>query len=167
MDYLRLFELIYLMLPVYLANMVPPFVRFWRGWNPPISERYLGSHKTVIGFSAGVVMAIITTATQHLLAWERSLVDYDSWLTLGSACGLGAMAGDSIKSFFKRRRHVAPGERWIPADQLDFVAGGLLALSVWYKFSLIEIIAIVSISFVGDISVNHMAFHLGIRKTPW
>src|ERR1700687_2831286 len=40
-----LFPLMYLMLPAYLANMAPPFTRFWRGWNRPISRKWLGEHK--------------------------------------------------------------------------------------------------------------------------
>jgi CDP-2,3-bis-(O-geranylgeranyl)-sn-glycerol synthase len=30
---LRLAQLFYLMLPVYFANMAPPFVKYWSGWN--------------------------------------------------------------------------------------------------------------------------------------
>ena len=41
-------QLVYLMLPAYLANMVPPFARYWPGWNGPISRRWLGDHKTVV-----------------------------------------------------------------------------------------------------------------------
>lgn len=37
------------MLPAYLANMTPPLVRFWKGWNRPISRKWLGDHKTVVG----------------------------------------------------------------------------------------------------------------------
>jgi len=40
----RVTQLLYLMAPVYVANMAPPCVKFWRGWNRPISERLLGSH---------------------------------------------------------------------------------------------------------------------------
>jgi len=50
---LHVLQLIYLMLPAYLANMAPPFTRFWPGWNRPISRRWLGDHKTVVGFAQG------------------------------------------------------------------------------------------------------------------
>lgn len=29
---MRLFELAYLMLPAYVANMAPRFVKYWHGW---------------------------------------------------------------------------------------------------------------------------------------
>ncbi|HET7159893.1 MAG TPA: hypothetical protein VFI62_12920, partial [Burkholderiales bacterium] len=55
----RLLELIWFMLPAYAANMAPPFVKFWRGWNRPIHSWALGEHKTVVGFGAGVAVAIV------------------------------------------------------------------------------------------------------------
>jgi CDP-2,3-bis-(O-geranylgeranyl)-sn-glycerol synthase len=40
--------------------------------------------------------------------------------------GLGAMADDSAKSFFKRRLGIPPGSPRIPFDQLDFVLRALI-----------------------------------------
>ena len=55
----RLVELAYLMLPAYLAKMAPPFAKYWRGWNRPISRTWLGDHKTVIGFAlAALAMSL-------------------------------------------------------------------------------------------------------------
>jgi hypothetical protein len=51
---LRIIELIVLMAPAYVANMAPPFLRFWHGPNPPISRKWLGDHKTVGGFVVGI-----------------------------------------------------------------------------------------------------------------
>jgi CDP-2,3-bis-(O-geranylgeranyl)-sn-glycerol synthase len=163
----RLLDLIYLMLPVYAANMAPPFSRFLPGWNRPISRRWLGEHKTVIGFLLGVVTAMAVTYMQHQLAWERSLIFYDDWFALGAALGAGAMIGDCTKSFFKRLLRIAPGQSWIPADQLDFIIGGLVVLAFWIRLSWFDIVLILVISFVGDILVNHAAFWLRIRETKW
>ena len=60
----HLLPLLYFMAPAYLANMAPPFVRYWKGWNRPIHARTLGEHKTVVGYSLGVLIAIVTTAMQ-------------------------------------------------------------------------------------------------------
>ena len=65
---LRLTQLIYLMLPVYFSNMAPPFVKYWPGWNRPISRRWLGDHKTVVGFVLGVAVATMTAFAQSLIA---------------------------------------------------------------------------------------------------
>jgi CDP-2,3-bis-(O-geranylgeranyl)-sn-glycerol synthase len=121
--------LIYLMLPVYVANMAPPFVKYWPGWNRPISRRWLGDHKTVVGFLLGVATATAIAYMQSLIGWRDGLAHYDQWLLLGLACGIGAMGGDALKSLLKRRCGIPPGKPWIPADQLDFVVGGLVVLS--------------------------------------
>lgn len=160
-------ELIYLMLPVYFANMAPPFVKYWHGWNPPISRRYLGDHKTTLGFILGIATALAVALLQSRIQWVGSLVSYDQWISIGVATGLGAMLGDSIKSFFKRRLKISPGESWIPFDQLDFVCGGILALEFWYSFAWLDVIEIVVFSFAADIIVNHVSFFLGIRSTKW
>lgn|SRR5450830_524247 len=164
---MHLAQLLYLMLPVYLANMAPPFVRFWPGWNPPISVPLLGSHKTVVGFAAGVAVAVAAAFIQSRLRWDGSLLSPGHWLAAGFAAGFGAMAGDSLKSFFKRRLGIAPGQRWIPFDQLDFILGGLVALSFFVRLDWIDIALICAISFVGDVLVNQLSFYLGIRETRW
>lgn len=163
----RLIQLVYLMLPVYLANMAPPFVKYWHGWNPPINAALLGSHKTVVGFAAGVAVGIAVSFVQSRLHWEGSLIAPENWLAAGIAAGVGAMAGDSLKSFFKRRWHIAPGQRWVPFDQLDFIVGGLLALSYFVRLNWTDIALICAISFVGDVIVNHLSFYLRIRETRW
>jgi CDP-2,3-bis-(O-geranylgeranyl)-sn-glycerol synthase len=164
---LRFAQLFYLMLPVYFANMAPPFVKYWSGWNRPISRRWLGDHKTVVGFLLGVAVATVITFIQSLIAWREGLAPYDRWLTLGLACGFGALGGDALKSLIKRRCGIPPGQPWIPADQLDFVISGLVALSLFVTLRPLDVALILAVSFLGDIGVNHLSFRLGIRNTKW
>jgi CDP-2,3-bis-(O-geranylgeranyl)-sn-glycerol synthase len=163
----RVLELLYFMAPAYVANMAPPFVRYWKGWNRPISPRWLGNHKTVVGFGAGVLGAVLVTWLQARLDWDRAIVDYDRWLDLGVRMGAGAMLGDSVKSFFKRRRRVAPGGTWIPFDQLDFVLGALIL--VWPRAALAwtDVATVIALSFAGHIVVNHIGYWLGVRDAKW
>lgn len=154
------------MLPAYLANMAPPFVHFWRGWNPPINRRWLGDHKTVVGFSAGVVTAVATTFIQSHILGLAHLWPSEHWLTLGIGFGVGALGGDCVKSFFKRLRGFAPGRPWIPMDQLDFVVGALILTWPWVHWRWSDVAAILIVSFLGDLAVNQLAFRLRIRNTP-
>ena len=164
----RLLELVYLMLPAYCANMAPPFVKYWRGWNRPIHRTWLGDHKTVMGFTFGVVMGVLIAYVQSQLEIGVGLLwQQDAWLAVGLAQGLGAMAGDSLKSFFKRRMGIAPGKPWVPADQLDFVIGALIPLAFLVPLSAAAVLAILALTLAGDIAVNHVSFHLGIRDTRW
>ena len=45
---------------------------------------------------------------------------------MGASLGFGALAGDAIKSFFKRQFSVASGQSWFPFDQIDYILGGIL-----------------------------------------
>jgi CDP-2,3-bis-(O-geranylgeranyl)-sn-glycerol synthase len=162
-----LVEIIYLMLPAYFANMAPPFARFWPGWNRPISRRWLGDHKTVIGFALGVVSGVLTSYTQSRIPWSPGGYEASNWLPIGLAQGVGAMCGDAAKSFIKRRIGIAPGRSWIPADQLDFIMGALLLAWPWLHLRLSAIVWILAFTFVADIVVNHISFRLGIRSTQW
>ena len=165
---MRLLELCYLMLPAYCANMAPPFVKYWHGWNRPIHAAQLGDHKTVMGFAFGVTVGVLTAFAQSRLdigvglLWPR-----DAWLAVGLAQGLGAMSGDTIMSFFKWRVGIAAGRSWVPADQLDFLIGALIPLSFIVPLRAVEILALLLFTFAADIVVNHISFYLGIRDTKW
>lgn len=165
---MHVIELVYLVLPAYCANMAPPLVKYWRGWNRPIHRAWLGDHKTVVGFVFGVVVGVLTAFAQSRLDVGIGLLWRPvEWAGVGLAQGFGAMAGDSMKSFFKRRVGIAPGKSWIPADQLDFVVGALIPLSLFVPLGGTEILAILLFTFVADIAVNHISFYLGIRDTKW
>lgn len=130
------------MVPAYTANMTPPFVKYWKGWNPPISRRQLGDHKTVLGFALGVCAAVVATFIQARMAWEGSIVAYEQWLPLGLRLGFGAMAGDSVIGALVLTGHRAP-------------------LS-WLDWALI-----LAVSGAGAVVVTHLGYRLGIRPTKW
>ena len=165
--WVRLLQLAYFMLPAYCANMAPPFIRYWRGWNRPVHERLLGSHKTVLGVLAGVATGVLVAGMQSRIHAPWSLVDYRHWLLLGLGQGGGAMLGDALKSLVKRMLHIRPGTRWIPFDQLDFVAGALALTGACAGLGATDVAAIAAMTFVGDIAVNQLSHRLGIKDSPW
>ncbi|RPH55047.1 MAG: CDP-archaeol synthase [Acidobacteria bacterium] len=160
-------QLLYFMVPAYAANMTPPFAKYLRHWNRPISRRCLGSHKTVLGFTVGVLAAVGSTFVQSRIAWSGSMTSYDQWPVLGLLFGLGAMGGDSVKSFIKRRIGIPPGRPWIPFDQLDFVLGALTV--VWHRVPLTrtDLVIVLLLSGIGDVMINHVSYFLGMRATKW
>lgn len=163
----RVGQLVYLMLPAYAANMTPPFARFWRGWNHPISERWLGSHKTVVGAIAGVATGVLCAFLESRIHWRGALVSYERWPIIGIGLGAGAMGGDIAKSFVKRRIGIAAGERWIPADQLDFAVGALVVIARPARLGLTDVAIVLVVTWIGDVVVNRVAYMLGIRERPW
>ena len=155
------------MAPAYLANMAPPFARYWPGWNRPIHERSLGSHKTVVGAMMGVAAGVLATAAQAAIDAPFGLVDYAYWPLLGLGFGGGAMAGDCLKSLLKRRLGVAAGAPWVPFDQLDFPICALVMVGYWARLSWLDVLLVLAVTFVGDLAVNRIAFRMGIKDSAW
>ncbi|HSE02614.1 MAG TPA: CDP-archaeol synthase [Methylomirabilota bacterium] len=162
----RVLQLLYFMAPAYAANMAPPFVRFWKGWNRPISRRWLGAHKTILGAGLGVLAAVAATFIQSRIPWE-GIAAYDHWVGLGLRFGVGAMAGDVAKSFVKRRVGITSGDPWMPWDQIDFVLGALVLTWGAATLSWGDLAIILMLSVVGHVLVNHLGYWLGIRDVRW
>lgn len=170
----------YFMLPAYFANMAPVLVRnCLKALAVPLDfnkkfkgRRILGSHKTLRGLLAGIIVGIIIVFIQYQLLKipffaSISILNYNEWASIGVLMGAGALIGDLVKSFFKRRFSIKPGGRWIPFDQLDYVVGALLFVSVAYVPSIEVIITALILSFLLHIIVNHIGYYLGIRKVKW
>ena len=131
-----------------------------------------GKNKTYRGLIAGMLAAIIVAYTQFFLNGgnifaDLALVDYSNWLLIGLLLGLGAMFGDLVKSFVKRRIGLKPGMPFVPFDQLDFVFGALIFVYPVAKLSMEKIAIILFISFILHMVINHIAFYTGIRKERW
>ena len=164
---LHLLQLMLFMAPAYCANMAAPFVRYWTGWNRPINEALFGSHKTVVGFLTGMLAAVLATATLHWIDTPFSLLRDDHWFALGLSFGFGAMGGDALKSYFKRRAGIPPGASWVPFDQLDFAIGALLMTAWSTDLGAVDVLAILALTLIGHVATNRLAFHAGIKDDPW
>jgi CDP-2,3-bis-(O-geranylgeranyl)-sn-glycerol synthase len=136
--------------------------------NKPI----FGRNKTWRGLIFGVIFAIIISFIQYLffnnnIFVEISLIDYNNWLLLGLLMGAGALVGDLVESFFKRRLNYKPGQSFVPFDQIDFVLGALIFTYPIVRMPIDVIITIIIISFVLHIIVNHLSYYLKIRGEKW
>lgn len=175
---------LYFMLPAYLANMVPVFAqklgilhffsravdgnKTWKG--KPI----FGTHKTWRGFLVGIPMAVAIVWFQYFLFripvfQEISLLNYlkiNPWL-LGFLMGFGALFGDLIKSFFKRRMSLLPGAPWIPFDQIDFVLGTLIFTAPVYFPPWPAVGIILLASPVLHVITNNIGYLLRVKDTRW
>jgi CDP-2,3-bis-(O-geranylgeranyl)-sn-glycerol synthase len=150
-----------------MANMAPPFVKYWLRRNRPISERWLGAHKTIVGFAFGMVAAIVTAFAQSRIQWDGALISYSDWPLLGLAMGFGALGGDALKRLTKRRRSIAPSRPWIPANQADYVIGVLVFKNFWTRLNEQEALLLLAICFAAPIVVNHISYGMDIRGTRW
>ncbi|MFC1769392.1 CDP-2,3-bis-(O-geranylgeranyl)-sn-glycerol synthase [Nanoarchaeota archaeon] len=170
----------YLMLPAYVANMAPVvFSKTLKFMAIPVdggikfqNKDIFGKNKTVRGLVLGTLAGLLIAYFQFILQKNDiltsiTILNYSNFLSIGFLLGFGALLGDLIESFFKRRLNIAPGEKFIPFDQLDFVLGSLLLLSIHYVPSLEIIIAIILVSFFGHIIINRLGYILKIKKNKW
>lgn len=112
--------------------------------------------------------AAVATAFLQSLAGGPGIVEESGrWLSLGLLLGLGAVSGDAVKSFFKRRLGIAPGRPWVPFDQLDFQVGALLLAGHRARLSGTDIALILLLGFAGHLAVNRIAWWLKIKDTKW
>jgi len=119
--------------PAYCANAAP--VIFGGGKPMDFGKTFFdgkplfGSHKTVRGFLSGLIVGTLVGLVQTLL-FEQILIQYSSQfqytIFLGFVLSLGALTGDLIESFIKRRLNRAPGSSLPVADQIDFILGAFL-----------------------------------------
>lgn len=175
-------QAVYLMIPAYLANMSPVLLSFLPFGARPVdngavwcSRRIFGRNKTYRGMVSGIIGGIAGTFLQKYLSPYTqgiALINYDVFslgrlMIFGAAIGAGALIGDLLKSFFKRRMGIAEGKPWIPFDQLDFVVGALVAMSFFFVLPLVHIIIIVAVSPLLSLITNIIAYHLKIKKVWW
>ena len=122
---LTILQALYFFFPAYGANMTPVYAHELKlplGY--PVTTQYFGDRKTVRGIMAGIVAALGVVFVQKMLFMqgypffqELSLLEYStiSIILYGLAFGLGALVGDLIKSFFKRRLEREPASPWVPS----------------------------------------------------
>ena len=170
--------------PAGLANVMPVFankIPLLKDWNTPLDfglswrdKRLLGENKRWRGIISGVVLAVIVIGLQRLWfehsAWIQSIsyVNYRDnliWL-LGALLGMGALLGDAVESFFKRRASVPPGKSWFPFDQLDYIIGGLLLAAIVVRLTFFEYLWILIVWFAMHLLVNYIGFLLHLKDHP-
>ncbi|KKU80060.1 MAG: hypothetical protein UY05_C0015G0003 [Candidatus Peregrinibacteria bacterium GW2011_GWA2_47_7] len=173
-------QALYFMMPAYLANMAPVLFK-WIPWgNKPLDggarwhgKPLFGSHKTLRGLIAGICGGVAAIWLQRALNLiDLELIKYSALspalLTLIGMCfGAGALLGDLIKSFFKRRLGIKDGGQWIPFDQLDFVFGALLAVSPFFIPPTPHLLVILIATPFLHFATNVIAYVLGLKKDWW
>ena len=164
---LHALHLLYVMVPAWLANMAPPFARYWPQWNRPVHARWFGTHKTILGLLLAAGTGILVTAVQAGTAAPTLWHSSADWPWIGLGFGFGVAGGDLLKSFVKRRLGIAAGQPWLPFDQIDFALCSLLLVYPWVNLTLVDIAVLLVVTFCGDIIVNRLAFAWGIKDTPW
>jgi CDP-2,3-bis-(O-geranylgeranyl)-sn-glycerol synthase len=172
-------------LPAGMANMIPiPIAKMpgLRKLDSPLDfgaafrgKRIFGSHKTWRGLIAGIIVATLTLWLQQYavesygwFAERAGAIDYLSLPTvwLGLVFAIGALGGDAIKSFFKRRRNKAPGQAWLPYDLVDHIVGAAVltmpfVLFDWWVYPVVFVIWLLI-----NLFVSYSGYLIQIKERP-
>ncbi|MBI5226749.1 CDP-2,3-bis-(O-geranylgeranyl)-sn-glycerol synthase [Candidatus Micrarchaeota archaeon] len=174
MDWLQLLAFI---LPAYVSNGIPVLfpgrTPIDLGQKHDDGNRFFGPGKTIRGFIAGV---LVGTLSGVLLAWIwpafLPVLSFNEKAELSFLLAFGAMAGDLLGSFLKRRLHVPPGAKIRFLDQIPFVVIALQlallafpqlasAIGLWgFAFLIVFTVIIHRV-------VNFIAFKAGLKRVPW
>ncbi len=168
--------------PAYLANMMPVIfdrLEILKIFKKPIdgglrlgSDRVFGENKTWRGIIAGIAGGVIAAFIQYCLFAGNifsnlAIIDYSGFIVLGLLGGLGAILGDLLKSFFKRRFGIKSGRSWPVFDQIDYIVGFFLFIYIIARPSWEIIVAAIVLSLVLHPIVNIVAYLLKIKKVWW
>lgn len=198
MDPLDILRALWLFLPAYAANMAPVFAaKLIPRWTAPIDggraakdgERILGPGKTWRGLAGGTVVGGLVALAVGALAPFWGIMDGVDYglptvgslrvLLFGAVVGGMALVGDFVKSYFKRRRRIARGRPWVPFDQLDFVAFGLLGMALaapllpdgWVRHALLgswlTLPTLLVLTPILHLLVNRIGHWMGLKEVPW
>jgi CDP-2,3-bis-(O-geranylgeranyl)-sn-glycerol synthase len=152
-------ETIYIYLPAYIANATPVVLsgggpldggRDWIDGKP-----LFGDHKTVRGTLSGLAAGFLIG-----LAQMRPF--------RGALLSIGAIGGDLIVSFFKRRMSLKPGALLPIADQMGFIIFAVILVSfteqppTWDQAVGI-LVATLPIHYL----TNVLAWALKLKSNPW
>ncbi len=176
---------VWFLLPAAAANVTPIIISklpLLRNWQTALDfgktyhgQEIFGKNKSWRGLVFGILVATLIFGLQQYLVrhtnWGHHLVeqtDYNNLptLVLGPLFGLGALGGDAIESFFKRRRNIASGHAWLGFDQLDYIIGSVLVSLPFIILSLRQYLLIFGFWFVAHLLASFLGFKLGFKARP-
>jgi len=139
-----------------------------------LGDPLFGSHKTwrgaILGIFVGFLVVLLQTQLyQKNFFREISIVDYGqiNILLFSFLLSGGAVFGDLLFAFIKRRLRLQPGAKFIPFDQINYVIGAYLFLNPFFKISFSSWISLLVLTFFLHIIFNRLGYLLGLHKAKW
>jgi CDP-2,3-bis-(O-geranylgeranyl)-sn-glycerol synthase len=156
-------ESLKLIFPAYCANAAPVIV----GGGLPMDfgknfldgRRVFGKNKTFRGFFFGLLVGVLVGSV------EVMLFGYPLLFLLLSP--LGALLGDLVGAFLKRRLDIPPGGLLPVVDQVDFVVGAIVFTLPLPIISVELAVAMLIITPPIHMLTNFAAYKLKLKSNPW
>ncbi|MBU0635850.1 CDP-2,3-bis-(O-geranylgeranyl)-sn-glycerol synthase [Candidatus Micrarchaeota archaeon] len=164
-------QIILFLLPLYFANSgavisggKTPLDFNMRAWD---GKRWFGKGKTYKGTVAGIFIGTLSAMVIINLVPAYTTSIAENYVLFGFLVSIGAMLGDIVGSFLKRRINIESGKPLFLLDQLDFLVGGVLLGSIFFVPSLWQLAAMVIITFLAHRFFNWIAFKAQLKAVPW
>ena len=180
---------IWVLLPAFSANALATLPRgygppmdFGRLW-PPDGRRVLGSSKTWSGFLVGgflgmaiglVEAYVILLAPPNLAVVPTLAPSVLAAVPVVALIAFGAMAGDAIGSFIKRRLGRPSGARTWILDQFPFVLVPIGLGLIFYPALFLAtfanweaVIWVILLTLLLHVGFNWVGYKAGLKKVPW
>jgi CDP-2,3-bis-(O-geranylgeranyl)-sn-glycerol synthase len=165
---------LWFILPAYVANAAAVFsrgrtpidlgIKFFDG------RRVLGKSKTIRGFILGVLCGVVVGVAQGFIGTQVLMANRIALAFLLSA---GAMTGDLVGSFLKRRLNIPAGGAVPFLDQWGFIVMafafawlGAPLTGIAFPDLTVCLLILVLTAFAHTAS-NYLAFRLGLKEVPW
>lgn len=169
MDYQIIIQAFWLIIPAYVANasalLVGGGTSIDFGKTYKDGKRILGDGKTWQGLIAGSFIGMtagfgLSVAAKYANTYEfpiylSDFTGFPMMIPLIFSICFGALIGDVVESFFKRRHNIERGKDWIPFDQIDFIIGVLI--STFLMSSILSLFSLLPYNwFFKEFSVYHI-----------
>jgi len=132
------------------------------------NRRLFGDGKTWEGFIIGLVSGLITGISYTVLF--KSLL----WVSYCLIMSVGALIGDIVNAFIKRRLNLPKGAPFLPFDQIDYMLGAHIlvkALSIDNAINntlqLSDLLTAITLSLILHPLTNYAAYLLKLKEVPW
>jgi len=187
----------YFFLPAYFTNMTPPLIRkagIFNFLDKPVdfNRKFLGQpifgkNKCWRGVIFGIIVGILVAGLQLWLYQfsfthpnfagqnlggfikEISFFNYQEIhiFAFGFLISAGAVFGDLLFAFIKRRLKMEPGARFIPWDQTNYVIGSAIFLTPIFKIDIMVWITLFILTFFLHIIFNRLGYCLKLHRAKW
>ncbi|MFX1506864.1 MAG: CDP-2,3-bis-(O-geranylgeranyl)-sn-glycerol synthase [Promethearchaeota archaeon] len=182
--------------PAFVANAAPTILGRGKRLNAPIdcgkywkdNKRILGDGKTIRGFISGVVCGMMSCvgifvitnfsgySLEYINYFQSSILYWaihklgNNYIILcaliGFLLGSGALIGDIIGSFIKRRSGLQRGESFPFMDQLGFLVVALVFVFPVIPWPLVWLLVLAPSTLGLHIGLNILSYVVGIQEVP-
>lgn len=172
----QIIQLVLFVLPAYVANSAPlvlgggTAIDFGRKISD--GRRLFGKGKTIRGFVGGTAAGTLLGVFFSAAGIEFFGLSAGEKIALAFLLSFGALFGDLLGSFVKRRLGMAEGEPFFAIDQLLFLVVALTLVYVYdpavaAKVGVWGTAFLVLLTFAAHLFFNSLAHRLKLKKVPW